>query len=83
MTINENWAVNPREVRAFFAAQPGAVETEDGFLVGGCRVCLTAVPGTLLGKWPITRTQLQLEGEPEAVQALHRRFFLTFLSAGG
>ena len=83
MTKDENWAVHPNQVRAFFEAQPGAVATEEGFLLEGCRVHLTVVPGTLLGKWPITRTQIRFEGEPEAVNIVHRRFFLAFLSAGG
>ena len=83
MTIEENWAVDPKRVRDFFAAQPGAVETEDGFWLEDCRIHLTAVPSMLLGKFPVTRTLLRLEGEQDAVKAVHHRFFLQFLSAGG
>ena len=83
MIKDVNWAVDPQRVQAFFAAQPGAQATEDGFYLEGCRVRLTAVPGTLLGKWPITRTRLCFEGEPDGVEEVYRRFFLAFLSAGG
>ena len=83
MIREENWAVDPVRVRSFFAAQPGASETADGFFLDGCRVTLTAVPGTLLGKWAMTRTLLRLEGDEEAVCRVYRQFFLRFLSAGG
>ena len=83
MVIDENWAADPARVRGFFAAIPGAVVTEDGFLAEGCRIRLTDVPGTLMGKWGIRRTRLILEGPDEAAASLYRRFFLHFLSAGG
>ena len=83
MVKEENWAIDPARVRAFFAAQPGAVETTDGFLLNGCQVTLTEESGTLMGRWSIARTRLRFEGEPEALETVYRRFFLRFLSAGG
>lgn len=83
MILEENWAIDPRRVRAFFAKQPDTVETPEGFLVGGCAISLTKAEGSLMGKWSIRRTQIRFEGEDDAVNAVYRRFFLTFLSAGG
>ena len=83
MIIEENWAVDPWRVRAFFAEQPDAAETLDGFSVGGCTVTISEVEGSLLGKWAIQRTCIRFEGDEAEVKAVHRRFFLRFLSAGG
>ena len=83
MVKEENWAIDPKRVRAFFAEQPDAVAWEDGFLIGGCRVTFIPVSGTLLGKWAMSRTIIRFEGDEEAVEAVYRRFFLRFLSAGG
>lgn len=83
MVKEENWAIDQERVRAFFADQPGAVETEDGFLLDDCQVTLRESSGLLMGKWASPRTVIRFAGEPEAVQAVYRRFFLRFLSAGG
>ena len=83
MVKEENWAIAPERVRAFFAEQPDAVALEDGFLLGGCRVTLTPVSGVLLGKWAMPRTIIRFEGDARAAEAVYRRFFLRFLSAGG
>ena len=83
MILDENWAVAPDRVRAFFAALPGAEATENGFLVEGCQVRLTAIDGQLLGKWAMQRTRICIEGPDDAAKSLYRKFFLRFLSAGG
>ena len=83
MVKEENWAIAPERVRAFFAEQPDAVALDDSIQLGGCRVTLTPVSGTLLGKWAMPRTIIRFEGDAGAVEAVYRRFFLRFLSAGG
>ena len=83
MVKEENWAIDPERVRAFFAEQPDAVVSGNGFQFGGCRVILTPASGTLLGKWAMPRTIIRFEGDEKAVEAIYRRFFLRFLSAGG
>ena len=83
MVKEENWAIDPERVRAFFAEQPDVVISEDCFRIGGCQVTLTPFSGTLLGKWAMPRTLIRFEGDAEAVEAIYRRFFLRFLSAGG
>ena len=83
MVKEENWAIDPERVRAFFEELPDAEAVDDSFQINGCRVILTPASGTLLGKWTMPRTIIRFEGDEEAVEALYRRFFLRFLSAGG
>ena len=83
MVLEENWAVDPDRVRDFFASLDGCVPTAEGFSLDGCTVALTEASGSLLGRWPMRRTILRLEGEESAVKAVYHLFFLAFLSAGG
>ena len=83
MIIDENWAVAPERVRAFFGEFPYAQVTPDGFVLDGCVIRLTPIDATLFGKWSMKRTGVRMEGPEEAVEALYRKFFLRFLSAGG
>ena len=83
MILDENWAVAPERVAAFFAVFPGAEPTETGFQLNGCQIQLTAIDSTLLGKWSMKRTRIRIEGPDEAVKAIYHQFFLRFLSAGG
>ena len=83
MIIEENWAIEPSRVRAFFAELHDAAEIPEGFSINGCTVTLTETEGSLLGKWGIRRTCIRFEGENAKVQDVYRRFFLRFLSAGG
>ena len=83
MILEENWAVDPLRAGEFFAAQPGSVPTGDGFILDRCTVTLAGTEELLFGKWPVRRCVLRFEGKEEDVRAVHRRFFLEFLSAGG
>ena len=83
MILEENWAVDPRRVRAFFEDQEDSIPIPEGFRLGACTVTITEAESSLFGKWPMRRSILCFEGDDEAVQEIYRRFFLTFLSAGG
>ena len=83
MIIDENWAVDPERVRGFFEEFPNAEATQDGFLLDGCEIRLTPIDATLFGKWSMKRTGIRMEGPDDAANALYRKFFLRFLSAGG
>jgi len=82
MVLRENWSVSIERAEAFFAAQPDVTKTERGFLFRSCRICLREDTGKV-GPWPIPRIVLHMEGPEEDVRAIHHRFFLRFLSAGG
>ena len=83
MVLQENWAVDPGRIRAFFEEQEDCVPIPGGFQLSGCTVTLTEEESRLFGKWPMRRSILRFEGEDEAVENIHHRFFTTFLSAGG
>ena len=82
MILEENWAVHPDRVRAFFAEQPDVTPQLDGFSFGDCTITLTVLEGSV-GPWAMVRTGLRFSGPDDQVQAIHQRFFLRFLSAGG
>jgi hypothetical protein len=83
MVLEENWSASPERVRQFLLSQPDIIEKSDEFFWCACRITLTPVPGTLLGKWEHTRTLLRIEGPESDINHIHRRIFLQFLSAGG
>ncbi|MEE1199792.1 MAG: hypothetical protein U0L09_03990 [Christensenellales bacterium] len=83
MVIDENWAVPPETLRAYFLAQPDVLPKGAGFQYYGCTITLTPVEDHVMGKWLLHRTQVRMEGDKDSVTTIHRRFFLRFLSAGG
>lgn len=83
MRIDENWAVAPERVSAFFLEQADVQAEGDGFLYRSCTISIQAVPGQAMGKWEILRTRVIMDGNDADVQEIHHRFFLRFLSAGG
>ncbi|MBQ9148832.1 MAG: hypothetical protein IJX69_04610 [Oscillospiraceae bacterium] len=83
MIIDEDWGIAPDRIAGFFQNQPDVISDGSGFSYGQCRITLTAREGRAMGKWPIMRTQVRMEGPEGEVKAIHRRFFLQFLSAGG
>lgn len=83
MRIDENWAVAPERISAFFLAQPDVQAEDDGFRFRSCTISLIPLSGQAMGKWEIPRTRIIMEGDEEDTRAIHHRFFLRFLSAGG
>ena len=83
MIREENWAVPVERIRDFFRSQPDVVEWNGAFYWRTCRICTGAVEHRLLGSLRIPRTLVEMTGEAEDVEEIHRRFFLRFLSAGG
>ena len=83
MTFDENWAIAPSRITAFFRQQPDVAETPDGFRFGDCRIVLEPLPSSGNGIWDIPRTRVWMEGPEEDTKEIHSRFFLRFLSAGG
>ena len=81
--MDENWAVAPERVSAFFRKQPDVQADGDGFRYRSCTIVLLPLSGQAMGKWEIPRTRVVFEGEDEDVHKIHHRFFLRFLSAGG
>jgi len=83
MRRDENWAIGIDRVRAFFRDQADVREEDGLFIFGSCTIALIPQTAKAMNKWQIPRTQLIFEGDESDVQAIYRRFFLRFLSAGG
>ena len=69
--------------RAFFDAQPDVTPCAEGYRYRSCTIRLTPLATQSDHPFALPRTQLVIDGPEAEVRALHRRFFLRFLSAGG
>ena len=83
MVLDENWGIPLDRITGFFSGEPDVTNSGHVFHFGECRITLTALPGHHLGPWEMPLTRVLMEGTDEAVQTIHRRFYLRFLSAGG
>lgn len=83
MTIQEVWAIPLERTSEFFRKQPGVVPNQEGFTWQESRIILTKLPPRPMGPWPIPQTQIRIEGPEEQARAIYKRFFMTFVSAGG
>ena len=83
MRRDENWAVEVGRIRAFFRQQADVHEEDGRFISGSCIITLIPRTESAMNKWQLPRTQIIFEGSEDDVEAIHRRFFLRFLSAGG
>ena len=81
--IDENWAVAPERISAFFLEQEDVRAEGAGFRYRSCMIVLIPLSGQAMGKWEILRTRIKMDGDDADVQEIHHRFFLRFLSAGG
>lgn len=82
MVLEENWAVSAQRVRDFFSGQEDVGSTADGFSFDGCRITVTPLPRQS-GTFAVDRSMIRFDGPEPQVRAIHQRFFLRFLSAGG
>ena len=84
MTKEEIWSVSIQRVRDFFQAQPDVTAANgDSYTFQSVHITLEELEPTGSSIFSASRTRLVLEGPEEEVNAIHRRFFLQFLSAGG
>ena len=84
MEIREIWAISPERIEAFFLSQDGGSRRGEGlFAFGDCRVRVAVLPERQMGRFRFPQTQVDFEGPEEETEALHRRFILQFISAGG
>ncbi len=84
MEYDEIWGISLERIHEFFSAQADAVgEGDTGFRIGDVRVGLTRLPDRVIPGAAMPRTRVEITGPGEGAEAVHRRFFLRFLSAGG
>ena len=84
MRYEETWAVETARIENYLLKREGA-ETAGGgiYRCKSCMVKLMPLPPRTLGPVEIPRTRVEISGKAEEAEALHRRFFLQFISAGG
>lgn len=84
MRKEEIWSISLERARVFFRNQPDVtIENDHVFRFRSCRIQLTELAPVGAGIWAAKRISLCIEGEDADVEAIYRRYFLQFLSAGG
>lgn len=83
MHQEEIWAVPLDRITGFFLRQAETVPAGDWLYWKDCIVILQTLPPRPMGPWPIPQTRVIIHGPDEQAKELYRRFFLTFVSAGG
>lgn len=68
MMYDEVWAVDAKRVEAFFRKNPGDVT-------------VISLPDRRLGSMTMPQTRIMIRGEN--ADELYRRFYLSFMTAGG
>lgn len=84
MHICEIWSISDERIRGFFSRQSDVRPNEDGgFTCGRCEIRLTPLPPRPVGRFRFPQTEVSFEGPDADTEAIHRRFVLQFISAGG
>ena len=84
MTKEEIWGVSIERAKAFFRSQEDVTEEKEAaFAFRRVWITLEELEPAGTGMWAVRRTRLRMEGPDEEVNAIHHRYFLQFLSAGG
>lgn len=83
MNYDEIWGIAFPRVSGYFSEQSDVKKENDClFHYKEARIELEALPDKHMGSMRIPHTRVLISGEEDA-DALHRRFYLRFLSAGG
>ncbi len=84
MQICETWSITAERIRAFFLTQNDILQNEDNcFSCGQCEIVLTPLPLREMGRFHFPQTKVEFSGPDEDTKAIHRRFVMQFISAGG
>ncbi len=84
MRIQEVWSVSAERIRDFYLSQNGVLQKEEGlFSLGSCELGVEPLPPRKVGSFSFPQTRVVFSGPEEETAAIHRRFVLQFISAGG
>ncbi len=84
MQIAETWSISCEKIAAFFSRQADVRSNENGsFSFGQCEIRLTPLPFRQTGRLRLPQTGVAFDGAEADTEAIHHRFVLQFLSAGG
>ena len=82
--IREIWSVSDERIKDYFLAQGDVRQDEvSSFSCGPCKICLALLPPREVGRFRFPQTRVTFSGPDEETAAIHRRFVLQFISAGG
>ena len=84
MRVEETWAIAFERIEAFFLAQKDVESHGPGtFAYKNSQVRLTELAPRTVGPLQVPQTRVAISGADEDAEAIHRKFFLRFVSAGG
>lgn len=84
MQIQEVWSIPAERIREFFLSQSDIRQKEENrFSYGSCELSLEPLPSRKVGAFRFPQTQVTFAGQEEETAAIHQRFVLQFISAGG
>ena len=84
MRIQETWSLTAERIRDYFLSQDDILQTGNNtFSCGQCEILLTPLPERSVGSFRFPQTLIVFSGPEPETAAVHRRFVLQFISAGG
>ena len=84
MVIDEEWRVKTERIEEFFEGLPGTVKCGPGFYKNGsCEIRTSALTEHRIGTLSIPNTRVQISGDDTETELIYKKFFHTFISAGG
>ena len=84
MRITEIWSIADERIAAFFSGREDVRANGDGsFSYGRCAIRITPLPERAMGSFRFPQTKVEFNGPEAEAEAIHRRFALQFISAGG
>ena len=84
MHITETWSISYERIAAFLSAQGDVRSDGNGsFSFRQSEVRLLPLPPRQVGRFRFPQTLVAFDGPDEDTEAIHQRFVLQFISAGG
>lgn len=83
MKYDEIWGVAEPRIDEYLCAQPEIEKLSSGcYRAIGLEITVDPLPEKDFGSLKFPRTRTVFKGEDSAVEELHRKFFMNFLSGG-
>ena len=84
LQISQIWSISADRINAFFQQQNDVLQNEDTcYSCGNCEIRITVLPRRNVGRFSFPQTQVDFNGPEQDAVAIHQRFVLQFISAGG
>ena len=84
MRYKETWAIAFERIEEFFLTEKGVEILGPGkYAYKNSEIRLTELVRRTVGPLKVPQTCVEISGADEDAEAIHRKFFLRFVSAGG